>query len=160
MDTNYVIVNKKTLEEVNNDNYIVIDKCLADTIIKLNKKGYNTLTYSRARISRPFLATLMLNELSSNNLLILNNEVKEVIKRIEFEETFISFKNNYEFKCLPKNFKIINNKDNCHLFYQLSIFKECDDMQLKTLKELDEEYQESIKELNDWANDLPDILNN
>ena len=104
MDTNYVIVNKKTLEEVNNDNYIVIDKCLADTIIKLNKKGYNTLTYSRARISRPFLSTLMLNELSSNNLLILNNEVKEVIKRIEFEETFISFENNYEFKCLPKNF--------------------------------------------------------
>ena len=158
MDTDYIIINRKTLEKENNENYIVIDRCLADTIIKLNKKGYHIMAYNRARISRPFLAITILNKLSSSNLITLNNEVKEVIKNTEFEETFILFKNNYEFKSLPKNFKIINGKDNCHLFYRLSILKENDDIQLKTLKELDDEHQESIKELNAWADNLPDIL--
>lgn len=159
MDTNYVIINKKTLEIENNNNYIAIDRYLADTIIKLNKKGYYTTSYSRAHISRPFLAITILNELLSNNLITLNNEVKEVIKKTEFEETFILFKNNYEFKSLPKNFKIINGGDNCHLFYHLSIFKEDNDIKLKTLKELDDEFEDSIKELNTWVNNLPDILN-
>ena len=41
----------------------------------------------------------------------------------------------------------------------LDILKDNDDIEIKKLIELDKEHQESIKNLENWANDLPSIIN-
>lgn len=155
MKNNCIFLNSKTFEIENVKDVISVDEQLAKTLSILNKKGYYTEMYSRAKIIEPFLIGIIINSFIEEGLLSINSQTRNIIakaiRKADYEETLIVFKENYNFDTLPNGFKM-NGKD---LFYNLSIMKHSEEIELKTLIELDSEHNESIKNLEEWAIKLP-----
>ena len=55
MKSDYICLNSKTFDIEERKDIILVDKQLAKSISILNKKGYYTETFCRARITTPFL---------------------------------------------------------------------------------------------------------
>lgn len=154
MNKEYKIINKNTFEIVEDSDFVAVDSQLAKAISILNKKGYYVKMCSRARISRPFLITDLIYNLQSKNLLIINEETKNVIDQLDYESTLIIFKEKYNFNNLPKNFKLIDTDSESHLIFNLKALKNTNGIELKSLIEIDEEHNKSIKDLETWAKKL------
>ena len=159
MLSDYVCLNSRTFEIGKEKDIIPVDEQLANTLSILNKKGYYTEIFNRARISKTFLVGAIIHDLKEQGLLAVTNQTKDIIKNIikqsDYESTLIIFKEKYNFDKLPDGFKLIDRD----LFYNIEVLKNNDDIELKTLVELDKEHRESIKNLEKWAIDLPDISN-
>ncbi len=158
MKSDYACLNSKTFEIEKELEIIPVDNQLATTLSILNKKGYYTEMFSRARITKPFLVGTIIHDLREQGLITITdqtrNVIKNIIKQSDYESTLITFKEKYKFDNLPDGFKLID-KD---LVYYLEVLKNHDDIELKTLVELDQEHHQSIKNLEKWAGDLPNIL--
>lgn len=156
MISGYINLNSKTFDIIDDDNLVAVDKQLAKTLSILNKKGYLVEIGSRAHISKPFSISDIIYNFIEQGLLIINEETEAKIKKIiayeDIESTSIMFKDKYEFKTLPKGYKVINND----LFYELKVLKEGPGIEFKTLVELDHENHESIRALEKWAESLPE----
>lgn len=155
--TNYALLNSRNFDILELKDVIPIDQELANTISILNKKGYYTEMYNRARITKPFLMGAIIHNLISEKVLIVDdnnlNRIKEIIKDCDYETNMIIFKDTYFFPCLPDGYRLAGNE----LIYKLSCLKNTDKIELKTLVELDHEQQKSIQALEEWANKLPKI---
>ena len=159
MKSSYVCLNSKTFEIEENNIIIPVDRQLAKAISTLNQKGYYVEMFNKATIATPFSIGSIIYELTEQQLLNINdstkNKIKKIIENSNNTSTFIVFKEEYKFDSLPLGYKIIGRE----LFYSLDILKDNDDIEIKKLIELDKEHQESIKNLENWANDLPSIIN-
>lgn len=155
MKSDYAYLNIKTFDIEEREDIIPLDEQLAKTISILNKKGYYTEAFNRARISKPFLVGAIIHDLVEEGLLEINNntkdKIKNIIKKSDYESTFIIFKEEYKFNNLPNGYILIG-KD---LSYNLSTLKDDEDINIKTLLELDKEYDSSLHALEEWANELP-----
>lgn len=154
MKSDYVCLNSKTFEIDDRKDIIPVDEQLSKAISTLNKKGYYTEVCYRAKISKPFYRSVMLQELIEEKLLDINDDTKDLIKKIikqsDYESTLIVFKEEYKFNSLPNGYKLLGRE----LMYNLSILIEGEDITFKSLVDLDHESDKSIKDLEEWANDL------
>lgn len=157
MKSDYTCLNSKTFDIEEREDIIPVDEQLSKTISILNKKGYYTEIFSRARISKPFLIGAIIHDLVEEEMLEINdrtkNKIKNIIKQYDYESTLIIFKEEYKFNNLPKGYKLIGKV----LSYNLSTLKENEDIKIKTLLELDKEHNSSLKLLEEWANKLSNI---
>ena len=148
-------LDSQTFDIIENERLVAVDEQLAIPISLLNKKGYLVETSNRAKLIKPFYITCVIQALIEQNLLIVNQYTKEKIKKIidnnDTESTSIRFKNEYQFKNLPKGYKMINNT----LSYNLRFLKVGSNIEFKTLLELDRENKESLLNLKEWAERLP-----
>lgn len=155
MISGYINLNSETFDIIDDDNLVAVDKQLAKTLSILNKKGYLVEIAKRAKISKPFSISDLIYNLIEQKLLTVNEQTEEKIKKVidyeDVESTSIMFKEKYQFKSLPKGYKLINND----LTYNLKVLKEGQSIEFKTLVELDHENQESIRALEEWALELP-----
>lgn len=155
MISDYIYLNSKTFEIEENSDSIPVDKQLVKVISILNQKGYYTELASKARIINPFLIGSLIHSLIEQQLLNINdntkNKIKKIINNMDCESTIITFKNRYKFNNLPHGYKLLNQ----NLFYNLEILKNNDNIEIKTLAELEKEFLDSIKILEIWANALP-----
>ena len=135
MKSDYTCLNSKTFDIDEREDIIPVDKQLAKTISILNKKGYYTEMFNRARISKPFLIGAIIHDLVEEELLEINDDtkdkVKNIIKQSDYESTLIIFKEEYKFNNLPKGYKLIGKE----LSYNLSTLKDSEDIEIKTLLE-------------------------
>ena len=133
MKSDYTCLNSKTFDIDEREDIIPVDKQLAKTISTLNKKGYYTEMFSRARISKPFLIGTIIHDLVEKELLEINEDtkdkIKNIIKQSDYESTLIIFKEEYKFNNLPKGYKLIGKE----LSYNLSTLKDSEDIEIKTL---------------------------
>lgn len=154
MKSDYTCLNSKTFDIEEREYIIPVDNQLAKTISILNKKGYYTEMFSRARISKPFLIGAIIHDLVEEELLEINDntkdKIKNIIKQSDYESTLIIFKEEYKFNNLPKGYKLIGKE----LSYNLSTLKDAEDIKIKTLLELDKEHNNSLNYLEEWANKL------
>ena len=154
MKSDYTCLNSKTFDIDEREDIIPVDKQLAKTISILNKKGYYTEMFNRARISKPFLIGAIIHDLVEEELLEINDDtkdkIKNIIKQSDYESTLIIFKEEYKFNNLPKGYKLIGKE----LSYNLSTLKDSEDIEIKTLLELDKEHNNSLNYLEEWANKL------
>lgn len=157
MKSDYTCLNSKTFDIEEREDIIPVDEQLSKTISILNKKGYYTEIFSRARISKPFLIGAIIYDLVEEEMLEINDrtkdKIKNIIKQYDYESTLIIFKEEYKFNNLPKGYKLIGKV----LSYNLSTLKQNDDIKIKTLLELDKEHNSSLKLLEEWANKLSNI---
>lgn len=157
MKSDYTCLNSKTFDIEERKDIIPVDEQLSKTISILNKKGYYTEIFSRARISKPFLIGAIIHDLVEEEMLEINDrtkdKIKNIIKQYDYESTLIIFKEEYKFNNLPKGYKLIGKV----LSYNLSTLKENEDIKIKTLLELDKEHNSSLKLLEEWANKLSNI---
>ena len=148
MNNKYKFLNNKTFDIEYINDVIPIENEMVDIISILNKKGYYTEVYSRAKLS------YLINNLIDKKLLNIDesnkDKIKEVINQNEYEATIIIFKEEYKFANLPKGFNLIG-KD---LYYNLSVLKDTEEIKFKSLSELDEESKNSIKLLKEWVSSL------
>lgn len=158
MQSDYVCLNTKTFE-IEKDKYVSVDKQLARAVATLSKKGYAVEMFSRARISKTFLIGAVIHDLIEENLLTINEQTKDKIKKIiknsDLESNLITFQKKHKFESLPKGYQLID--DGIGITYYLETLKDTENLELKTLLELDEEHQESIRNLEVWAESLPDV---
>lgn len=154
MNNKYKFLNNKTFDIKDIDDVIPIENEMADIISILNKKGYYTEVYSRAKLSSLLLISYLINNLIDKKLLNIDesnkDKIKEVINQNDYEATIIIFKEEYIFANLPKGFNLIG-KD---LYYNLSVLKDTEEIKFKSLSELDEESKNSIKLLKEWVSSL------
>lgn len=154
MNNKYKFLNNKTFDIEYIDDVIPIENEMVDIISILNKKGYYTEMYSRAKLSSLLLISYLINNLIDKKLLNIDesnkDKIKEVINQNDYEATIIIFKEEYKFANLPKGFNLIG-KD---LYYNLSILKDTEEIKFKSLSELDEENKNSIKLLKEWVSSL------
>lgn len=154
MFSDYVCINEKTFE-IEEIKGIISRKSLGKTISILNKKGYYTDIFDKASIFKPFLISDLIVNLIKEDLLKINSDTKDKLKKIinhdDYESTMIVFKDKYKFESLPEGFKMIDNR----LYYNLKILKGDNDINFKSLVELDKENNKSLKALEEWANKLP-----
>lgn len=154
MKSDYICLNSTTFDIDERKDIIPVDEQLAKAISILNKKGYYTETFSRARISKPFLMGAIIHDLIQENLLEINVDtkykIKNIIKQSDYESTLIIFKEEYKFDNLPNGYKLIG-KD---LIYNLSTLEESDNIKFKSLVDLDHEHNKSLKDLEEWAKKL------
>lgn len=155
METHYEIINKSNFEIVKENNFIVVDKNLAKTISILNKKGYYVEACNKASVSNSLLISNLINDLLTKNLLVIGDEAKKIIKKVDCETTFIIFKNKYNFKTLPKRFHLVSTDTESHLYFNLCALKKRNNIELKSLIELQKENEESLTDLEIWAKKLP-----
>lgn len=155
MRTDYEIINKSDFDKEKENNFVVVDKRLAKTISILNKKGYYVEACNKARVSNSLLIVNLINGLLAKKLLIMCDETKKIIKKLDCETTFIIFKNKYNFKTLPKRFHLVSTDTKSHLYFNLCALKKTDNVELKSLIELQKEDNESLNDLENWAKKLP-----
>ena len=77
MKSDYVCLNSKTFEIDDRKDIIPVDERLSKAISTLNKKGYYTEICYRAKISKPFYRSVMLQELIEEKLLDINDDTKD-----------------------------------------------------------------------------------
>lgn len=151
---NSICINATTFEITKIENNFIVSEKLGKTISILNKKGYHTELCCKAALSKLFMISDIIHNLIEEKLLEANENTIEKIRKIinmcDCESTIIIFKKNYEFKNLPKGFKLIG-KD---LYYNLKILKDGPNIEFKSLVELDKENEESLKLLEKWADNL------
>lgn len=154
MKSDYICLNSTTFDIEERKDIIPVDEQLAKAISILNKKGYYTETFSRAKITKPFLMGAIIHDLIEEKLLEINADTKDKIKNIikdsDYESTLIIFKEEYKFDNLPDGYKFSGKE----LIYNLSTLEKSDDIRFKSLVDLDHEHNKSLKDLEEWANRL------
>ena len=151
---NNICINATTFEITEIENSYIVSKKLGKTISILNKKGYYTESCCKAALSKPLIISDIIHNLIEEKLIEVNEytteKIRKTIDMCDCESTIIIFKKNYEFKNLPKGFKLIG-KD---LYYNLKVLKDGLNIEFKSLVELDKENEESLKLLEKWADNL------
>ncbi|MGM9877563.1 MAG: hypothetical protein ACI33S_02835 [Bacilli bacterium] len=154
MISTHSCIDLKTNNILNEKDYIGIEKNLNQVISKLQKKGYLVETCVEIILSKLFIISNLIEELKEVNIITDDtdkNNLLKAIDKVDYQCLSIIFENEYQFKNIPKGFKLSKN----HLVCFISVLKNRDTVEFKNLIELDHELSEIFKNLNDWADSLP-----
>ena len=164
MDHNSLI-NKKTYDickhaEDCND-YFICDKVIAPAISLLNKKGYTTYAscsgHYKIEFYEWFDEDIKNLEEFKNNPRIIIKKIKEKTfdfwSEIDKTMTYILFDKQYEFKTLPKGFKIDNSNGKTSIESETNFY---DESGRKKKNIVEKEIEEKCKILKDWIEKLPE----
>ncbi|MBR1679358.1 MAG: hypothetical protein IJ704_01795 [Bacilli bacterium] len=157
---NQVIINTKTYDIENQEEYFNCDKEISEAISILNKKGYYTEASCAGHIKFIYreqdnIDNEFLDNIKGNIHFIMLREKEDsfdALARDSFAQTYIKFKNNYSFKTIPDGFEY--SKKHCilqaHVWYYIN-----DGIIKKSYEEIDEELKKYQNNLLIWARKLP-----
>ena len=158
MDNN-VLINKKTFEIENNPELFICNKKIAYAVAMLNKKGYITKSSCEGHIE---FAWHEIDDCDLDLLAETKTDDRFIILRVKktgfdyltpnmITSIYIDFKEKYQFKNLPKGFKLEKNigwtiRKNIEYKYK---------DERRTIDDLEQEKDAYINILNKWVEQLP-----